>query len=112
MPTSRKELFESIKVDYPNIPDDFLNTFLDVYEKDKDYIEYKIRQEKKKHKRIPEPRSQMTLEEIEKLHEKFKDVPQGKAWVEADETKIYSEDNTNVVSTEIPSDGEDALPKD
>lgn len=81
---SRKELYENIKIDYPNIPNDMIFLLLDLYTNDKDWLDSKIKEEKRKNKYTcpPKPKTQLSLEEVEKLNEKFKDIPQGKAWVE------------------------------
>jgi len=96
---TRREMFEGIKADYPTMPDEFITTFLDMYEKDREWIENRIKTCKKEHKgKIPEPKSQLTLEEMERLGEKFKDTPQGRAWVE---TANVDEPQLEVIADEI-----------
>lgn len=78
MPT-RKDFYEGLKMDYPNLPDDMIHLVIDMYEKDHDWIEQRIKEEKKKHKgKIPLPKTQLTLSEMETLHEKMKLIPEGR----------------------------------
>lgn len=77
MPT-RNEMFQALSADYPNIPSDMLQLLIDLYEKDKDWVEERIKIEKKKCKgRIPPPKTQLTLEDMEMFSEKMKEIPQG-----------------------------------
>lgn len=70
MPSNRADLMKAIKQDYPTMPDFMIETVLDVYEKDPDYIENWIKEEKKRLKtnRPPQPKTQLTIEEFERLH--------------------------------------------
>lgn len=65
---NRQEMHAAIKSDYPQIFDDMIDLVLDLYEKNPTYIEDLIKQEKKKNKRVPQPKRQLNLEEFEKLH--------------------------------------------
>ena len=73
MPT-RREMYEAIKRDYGNaLLDDHINLVLDMYEKNPEYIEQLCKEEKKKHKRVPEPKTRLTLEELEAINKKFEE---------------------------------------
>lgn len=80
----KKQMIESIKCDYPALHSDIIKALVDVYEDDKDWVEDRIKQEKKKHGKgpIPPPKNNLTLDELELLHEKIKQIPQGKGWIE------------------------------
>jgi len=114
MLSRKKEMKEAIHADYPNMPSEFLDVFLDMYEKDKEWIEDRIKQQKKIHKKVPEPKVQLTLEELDRLTEKFKaENPQAKAWVETGEefksNDIIKEDAVHEPQPELSSGGQDAI---
>lgn len=119
MLSRKKEMKEAIQLDYPNMPEQFIDLFLDVYEKDPDFIQERIKHEKKIHKKVPDPKVQLTLEELDKLTEKFnKENPEGKAWVVAhlkenpDAIVKEEEDAVHDSQPELPSDRQDVLPQD
>lgn len=74
MPT-RAELFQAIKQDYPHLFDYMINLVLDLHEKNPDYIEMLIKNEKKssKTKGAPKVKSGLSIEELDRLNAKFKE---------------------------------------
>lgn len=90
---NRKDLYENIKMDYPNLPDDMVYLLIDTYNKDKEWLDSKIKDEKRKNKYTcpPKPKTQLTLSDIETLNEKMKNIPEGKGWVEDAPQEINSE---------------------
>ena len=92
MPT-RKEMFEAIVADYPTLPHEFINTLLDLHEKDHDYLETIIKEQRKKFKRVPEPKTQLSLEEMERIQKKIDELPKGSITVEkapeVEVTEVY-----------------------
>ena len=70
---SRQEMYAAIKRDYGGIVlDDHINLVLDMYEQDTEFIERLCKEEKKKHKRAaPEPKTRLTMEDFEKIQQKF-----------------------------------------
>lgn len=92
---SKKDMMAAIKQDYPNLPDDYVELVLDVYEKDAEYIERLCKQMKKesKHKGIPPVKTQLTLDELDRLSQKHKE----------DEERWMQE----LVSYVVPNDADD-----
>lgn len=70
MPSNRSEMMKAIQSDYPLMPDFLIDLVLDVYEKNPQYIEDWIKEEKKrtKMKHPPAPKHTFTLEDLERLH--------------------------------------------
>lgn len=67
MPT-KSDMKKAVMQDYPHLPTEMIDLVLDLYESDPDYIERLCKEEKKKMKRVPTPKTQLTLEEFERLH--------------------------------------------
>lgn len=88
---SRDQIFSAIMRDYPTILPEFVSTFLDMVEKDPDYIEGIIKERRKKEKRVPEPKNQLTVDEVERLQAKMKELPQGTITVTKHEESEPSE---------------------
>ena len=74
MPSRSELMYDAIQRDYPNLPPDFINLVLDMHEKDPEWIESIIKEEKKKTKsnRAPPPKTQITVAELDELNEKWK----------------------------------------
>ena len=71
MPT-RKDMFEAIKAYYGNaLLDEHINLVLDLYEKRPEYSEQLCKEEKKKHKKVPDPKIRLTMEERDEIQKKF-----------------------------------------
>ena len=99
---SRKEIFDSIVADYPTLPHEFIHTLLDLHEKEPEYLEKIIKEQRKKHKRVPEPKTQLSLEEMERIQKKIDELPKGSITIEkAPEVEV----------TEVESNMEEEFPK-
>lgn len=72
---SRKDFFNAIKDEYPNLTDEMINVVLDLNETHPDYISDIIKNERKlsKSKSIPKAKRQINLEELDMLTKKFKE---------------------------------------
>lgn len=85
---NRKEMFAAIKSDYSHVPDEFINIILDLHEQNSGYIEDIIKEEKRKNKgKIPAVKRQLSLEEYERIHAKFKE----------EEARILLENKSHVI---------------
>lgn len=98
MPT-RKEMFEAIKADYgAALLDEHINLVLDLYEKNPEFIERLCKEEKKKCKRVPEPKTRLTVEELDALNQKF-----------IEEEKVILKENKFIIQ---PCEEEYEIPKE
>lgn len=70
---SKKEMFEAIKVDYPQMPNEMIETVLELNEKDSKFIEDVIKAERKKYKTIPKVKRQMDINDLDVLTSIFKE---------------------------------------
>lgn len=59
---------EQIIAEYPNLHGDMVDSLLDVYDKDKDWLDDQIKVLKKEHKGRLETKNQLTLDELERLN--------------------------------------------
>lgn len=67
--STKEKWFQQIKSDYGHLHDDMIETILDVYDSDQDWIHEKIKDLKKNHKGPLSVKTQLTLEELERINE-------------------------------------------
>lgn len=76
---NRKDMFLAIKNDYGEaLLDDHINLVLDLYEQNPDYIERLCKDLRKQHKKgtFIEPKTRLTVQELDALNQKFKEDEQ------------------------------------
>ena len=67
---TRKRWAEQIAADYPRLHPDMINTILDLYSNDKEWLDEKTKELKKAHGKGPvEIKTNLTIEEMELLQE-------------------------------------------